>query len=319
MSAQEFAIINQYFMPLAKLSQSGNGVIIGPGDDCAVLRVPRDVELCVSTDTLLEGVHFLPNCDAKVVAYRTMGANLSDLAAMGATPFAFLLAMTFPEVKNDWLENFSNALSRIIKKYHIPLVGGNLSKGTLSLTVTVMGTVPIDGATKRTGASVGDDIYVTGTLGDAARGLALARKGEKTGTLLDRYEFPEPRIEAGRHLRGLATSSIDISDGLVAEISHLTEVGTLGAEIQASSIPLSKDLLDSVGETAARHLALFSGDDYELCFTARENDLEAIKAVSKLVGLPMTRIGKINGNGQIVVHDDHGELTDLSTSGYEHF
>jgi thiamine-monophosphate kinase len=320
MSAQEFAIIKRFFMPLAKLSLSGNDVIIGPGDDCAVLRVPENRELCVSTDTLVEGVHFLPNCDANVVAHRTMGANLSDLAAMGATPFAFLLAMTLPGVKNDWLERFSNALSGIIKKHHIPLVGGNLSKGTLrSLTVTVMGTVPIGGATKRTGASVDDDIYVTGTLGDAAQGLALARTGEEAGYLVDRYEFPEPRIEAGRLLRGLATSSIDISDGLVSEISHLTEVSTLGADIQASSIPLSRDLVKSVGQTVARRLALFSGDDYELCFTAKENDLEAIKAVSRQIRLPMTRIGKINGNGQIGVHDEHGELIDLPVSGYEHF
>ena len=195
MSTREFSIIERYFKPLSNLSQHGNSVIIGPGDDCAVLRIPDDMELCVSTDTLLEGVHFLPNSPAKVVASRTMAANLSDLAAMGATPYAFLLAMTFPEAREDWLEEFSTTLAEIIELYQVPLVGGNLSKGPLSLTVTIMGTVPAGSAIKRTGASVGDDIYVTGTLGDAAQGLALLRKGEIDGYLVSRYQFPVARIE----------------------------------------------------------------------------------------------------------------------------
>ena len=183
MTTQEFSIIERYFKSISNLSQHQNTVIIGPGDDCAVLRVPDDMELCISTDTLLEGVHFLPNSRAKIIASRTMAANLSDLAAMGAIPYAFLLAMTFPEAKEDWLEDFSTTLAEIIEQYQVPLVGGNLSKGPLSLTVTVMGTVPAGSAIKRSGASVGDDIYVTGTLGDAAQGLALSRKREADGYL----------------------------------------------------------------------------------------------------------------------------------------
>jgi len=319
MSTREFSIIERYFKPLATLSQHENTVIIGPGDDCAVLRVPDGQEVCVSTDTLLEGVHFLPNSRAKVVASRTMAANLSDLAAMGASPYAFLLAMTFPEAREDWLEDFSATLSDIIKQYQVPLVGGNLSKGPLSLTVTVMGTVPAGSALKRSGASVGDDIYVTGTLGDAAQGLALLRKGEVNGYLVSRYQFPVARIAAGRQLRGLAKSLIDISDGLVAEIGHLGEADSLGAEIAAGELPLSKELVQSAGQEAAIGMALFAGDDYELCFTADPADSGKIKAVSASIGVPMTRIGVVTESDKIVIRNSKGEPMEFGRPGYEHF
>jgi thiamine-monophosphate kinase len=319
MSTREFSIIERYFKSISNLSQHENTVIIGPGDDCAVLRVPDDMELCVSTDTLLEGVHFLPNSRAKVVASRTMAANLSDLAAMGATPYAFLLAMTFPEAREDWLEEFSTTLAEIIEQYQVPLVGGNLSKGPLSLTVTIMGTLPAGSAIKRSGASVGDDIYVTGTLGDAAQGLALSRKGAADGYLVSRYQFPTARIAAGRRLRGLANSLIDISDGLVAEIGHLAETDSLGAEIAAWELPLSKELVKSAGEDIAISMALFSGDDYELCFTADPADSGEIKAVSDSIDVPMTRIGVVTDGGEIVIRDSKGELMDFGDAGYEHF
>ena len=319
MGTREFSIIERYFKSISNLSQHENTVIIGPGDDCAVLRVPDDMELCVSTDTLLEGVHFLPNSRAKVVASRTMAANLSDLAAMGATPYAFLLAMTFPEAREDWLEDFSTTLAEIIEQYQVPLVGGNLSKGPLSLTVTIMGTVPAGSAIKRSGASVGDDIYVTGTLGDAAQGLALSRKGEADGYLVSRYQSPVARIAAGRQLRGLANSLIDISDGLVAEIGHLAETDSLGAEIAAWELPLSKELVKSAGEDIAISMALFSGDDYELCFTADPADSGEIKAVSDSINVPMTRIGVVTDGGEIVIRDSKGEPMDFGNAGYEHF
>jgi thiamine-monophosphate kinase len=248
-----------------------------------------------------------------------MAANLSDLAAMGATPYAFLLAMTFPEAREDWLEDFSTTLAEIIEQYQVPLVGGNLSKGPLSLTVTIMGTVPAGSAIKRSGASVGDDIYVTGTLGDAAQGLALSRKGEADGYLVSRYQFPVARIAAGRQLRGLANSLIDISDGLVAEIGHLAETDSLGAEIAAWELPLSKELVKSAGEDIAISMALFSGDDYELCFTADPADSGEIKAVSDSIDVPMTRIGVVTDGGEIVIRDSKGEPMDFGNAGYEHF
>lgn len=319
MSSREFEIIERYFKSLSNLSQHENTVVLGPGDDCAVLRVPDDMELCVSTDTLIEDVHFLPNSQAKVVVSRTMGANLSDLAAMGATPYAFLLAMTFPEAKEDWLEDFSITLSEFIEKHQVPLVGGNLSKGPLSLTVTIMGTVPPGSAIKRSGAAVGDDIYVTGMLGDAAQGLALLRKGQAEGYLVDRYQFPEARLEAGQRLRGLAKSLIDISDGLVAEIGHLAETNSLGAEIAAWELPLSKELVESAGQDSAIRMALFSGDDYELCFTANPQDSDEIIALSNSLDLPMTRIGVVTDDGRIIIRDTKGEPMRFSGAGYEHF
>jgi thiamine-monophosphate kinase len=319
MSTREFSIIERYFKPLSNLSQHGNAVIIGPGDDCAVLRSPVDAEVCVSTDTLLEGVHFLPNSPAKVVASRTMAANLSDLAAMGATPYAFLLAMTFPEAREDWLKDFSTTLAEIIEQYQVPLVGGNLSKGPLSLTVTIMGIVPAGSAIKRCGASAGDDIYVTGTIGDAAQGLALSSKGEVDGYLVNRYQFPVARIEAGRKLRGLAKSMIDISDGLVSEIGHLAKTGLLGAEIFVQELPLSKELVKSAGEDVAINKALFSGDDYELCFTANSADSGEIEALSDSIDLPMTRIGVVTGDGGIMIRDSKGEPMEFDGAGYEHF
>ena len=319
MSVREFAIIEKYFKSLSTLSRNENAIILGPGDDCAVLRVPDDMELCVSTDTLLEGVHFLPNTAARVVAARTMGANLSDLAAMGATPYAFLLAMTMPDAREDWLEAFSGELSDVIQKYQVPLVGGNLSKGPLSLTVTIMGTLPNGSAIRRVGGSVGDDIYVTGTLGDAAQGLVLARNGQTSGYLVERYQYPSPRITAGIGLRGIATSLIDISDGLVAEVGHLIEMGELGAQIMALDLPLSDDLLASVGKESAMRMALFSGDDYELCFTADPADAGAIKALANSLELPITPIGVLTGDGEIIIRDGEGAPMKFTGAGYEHF
>jgi thiamine-monophosphate kinase len=182
-----------------------------------------------------------------------------------------------------------------------------------------MGTVPSGSAIKRNGASVGDDIYVTGTLGDAAQGLALSQKGEADGYLVSRYQFPVARIAAGIQLRGLAKSLIDISDGLIAEVGHLAETSSLGAEIAAWELPLSKELIESAGEDNARHMALFSGDDYELCFTANPADYDAIKAVSDLVDLPMTRIGVATDDGKIVIRDSKGEPMKFGGAGYEHF
>jgi len=227
--------------------------------------------------------------------------------------------MTFPEVREDWLEDFSTTLAEILERYHVPLVGGNLSKGPLSLTVTIMGTVPAGSAIKRGGASVGDDIYVTGTIGDAAQGLVLSSKGEVDGYLVGRYQFPVARIEAGRQLRGLAKSLIDISDGLVSEVGHLAGTELLGAQIFARELPLSKELVKSAGKDVAISKALFAGDDYELCFTADPTDSGEIKAVSGSIDLPMTRIGVVTGDGKIVIKGSKGELMEFDGAGYEHF
>lgn len=316
MTSREFAIIERYFK---SLSPPGDGVIIGPGDDCAVLSVPDGHQLCVSTDTLIEGVHFLKDSAPDVVVARVMGANLSDLAAMGATPYAFLLAATLPDVSDGWLLDFSKALSAQIERHKIPLVGGNLARGALSLTVTVLGTVPAGAAVTRAGSAAGDHVYVTGSLGDAAMGLQLCRAGETAGYLVDRYNCPQPRLAAGERLRGLATSMIDISDGLVAEVGHLAEQGRLGAEIQASLLPLSPELVERAGAGNAVRLALFAGDDYELCFTVNPDKSGLVDKLSASLGLPMTRVGIITTTGEVVVRNKNGEPMPFESAGYQHF
>jgi thiamine-monophosphate kinase len=316
MAAHEFAIIERYFK---SLSGNSEGVVLGSGDDCAVLSVPEGMELCVSTDTLVEGVHFLPDAAAELVAARTMGANLSDLAAMGARPHSFLLAITMPSADERWLEAFSETLRSLISEYRVPLVGGNLSKGQLAVTITIMGTAPESEAVRRTSAAVGDDIYVTGTLGDAARGLELLRDGESGGFLVSRYAAPTPRLEAGERLRQVARAMIDISDGLYSDLGHIVEASHCGAIIDGTQLPLSGELVDSVGEDSATRLALFAGDDYELCFTASPDDANQIADLSEEIALPITRVGTVVEGDELVALDQHNQPIEHGGVGYQHF
>ncbi|MBO7007941.1 MAG: thiamine-phosphate kinase [Pseudomonadales bacterium] len=316
MTANEFDIIDKYFK---RLRVESNAVVLGPGDDCAVLSIPTGHELCVSTDTLIEGVHFPEDAPAEIAVSRTMAANLSDLAAMGAEPHAFVLAITMPSADERWLESCSEELSRNIQQYAIPLVGGNLAKGELSLTVTVMGTVPAGESITRSGAKPGDEVYVTGSLGDAAKGLELQRSGIEEGFLVDRYRAPTPRLQAGMGLRGLASAMIDISDGLMSEVGHICASKGYGAEIMMDAIPLSAELLKATELVTATRMALFSGDDYELCFTAAPSKREAIKALSGKLGLPMSRVGLIVDEPGINVRRADGSALPHDMTGYQHF
>ena len=236
MADDEFAIIDQYFTSIGWQSDS---VVVGPGDDCAVLAVPDGFELCVSTDTLVSGIHFPEGSDGDVVARRSFAAAVSDLAAMGATPYTFTGALTMPVVDHSWLSAFSRELSRLSVEFEIPLVGGNLARGPMSLTITVMGLIPVGQAIKRSGASVGDDVYITGYPGEAGAGLQLLDKAGKSNSLLDAYQSPQPRIEVGEGLRMLASAAIDVSDGLFADLAHLLDSSGVGAEINVEKIPIS--------------------------------------------------------------------------------
>lgn len=317
MEEDEFGIISRYFR---HLSLSTEGVVLGPGDDCAVVAIPPGHQVCVSTDTLTEGVHFPIACAPEIVASRCLAANLSDLAAMGASPHSFLLALTLPEADGDWLREFAAALGDGSRHYAIPLVGGNLCKGPLSLTITVMGTVPVSGAILRSGANALDDVYVTGSLGDAGAGLAAYQSGERSGYLVDRYCAPSPRVGVGIALRGLATAMIDISDGLVAELGHIASESHVGIRAEAALLPLSEDLRCSADEAVCRSMALFAGDDYELCFTAQASSRSAIAQVANNLNLPLTRIGTVTTDAeQVCVVDEQGQALDLSVAGYRHF
>lgn len=314
--ADEFGIIGRYFRDLAGDAAQ---VIKGPGDDCAVLQIAPSHELCVSTDTLLEGVHFPVGISADVVAARTVSANLSDLAAMGATPHSFVLALTMPEADEQWLSEFSAALKALMETHHIPLVGGNLAKGPLSLTMTVLGYVPDGETIYRSGAARGDGLYVSGFLGDAGRGLARVLEGNISGYLSERYTHPTPRVTLGQALRDIATAMIDVSDGLVADVRHLASESEVDITIRLEALPLSDELMSDVGRTDALQMALAAGDDYELCFTASQDQESRLTKLGDDLGISITRIGEVTGEGSGLVQVVNGSDELIDAEGYRHF
>jgi len=316
----EFEIIRRFFA--GKITLQKDHVVIGPGDDCAVVRVPNNFELCLSTDTLIEGVHFPFQAKPALIASRLTAANLSDLAAMGAEPFGFTLAISSPEFTESWLEEFSDQLKDDVEKYQNPLLGGNLSRGPLSLTMNIMGIVPTGTAILRSNARVGDDIYVSGYLGDAAGGLALMEQirdqAVKNSSLLERYSSPVPRIDLGQALRKIATAAIDISDGFAADLGHLCEASGFGAQINLEALPLSGELVSTFGLEVARVKAIRGGDDYELCFTAGPDQASSIQQLSECLKLKLTKVGKISLDKSVLIKDKLGSSFD-ETEGYQHF
>jgi len=317
MADDEFAIIDRYFFRIGW--QSPGTVITGPGDDCAVLSMPPGYELCVSTDTLVSGVHFPARSNGTVVAARSFAAAVSDLAAMGADPYGFTGALTMPEVDHDWLSDFSTRLSELSIAFKLPLVGGNLTKGPLSLTFTVLGIVPQGEALKRDGAVPGDDIYVTGNPGDAGAGLLALMDGKANCvSLVDCYLFPKPRIEMGLRLRSIASAVIDISDGLLADLGHLVKCSDVGAEIDITKLPLSREILEFTSREKAISLALTAGDDYELCFCATASTRSQIGALRESDSHVITRIGCITPGQGVSLIDDKGKF-EMTGTGYKHF
>jgi thiamine-monophosphate kinase len=313
----EFTIIDQYFSAIGWRSDL---VALGPGDDCAVLKVPEGFELCVSTDTLVSGVHFPTDCDGGMVARRAFAAAVSDLAAMGASPYSFTGALTMPGIDHAWLFPFSSELSRLSVEFEIPLVGGNLSRGELALTFTVMGLVPPGQALRRSGASVGDDVYVTGHPGDAGAGLLLlAQAGGEFPALIDAYQSPQPRVKIGQQLRKIASAVIDVSDGLLADLKHLTDSSGVGAKVDVNKMPLSEEMLLFTSPGKALSLALTAGDDYELCFTANHSCRDQVEELVLSAGVAITRVGSIVDTPGIALFGEGVDALDLEHNGYQHF
>lgn len=310
----EFGLIERYFRPRG---EGPAGLVLGPGDDCAVIAVGEGHQLCVSTDTLLTGVHFPEEAPATVAAARSMAAGVSDLAAMGASPFGVLVALTIADEEHDWLSEFSERLHLSMERFGLSLLGGNFAKGPLSITLTVFGEVPAGEAITRGGANPGDDVYVSGTIGDAAFGLDLWRRGSGPARLLDRYTDPEPRLSLGEALRGVATAMIDVSDGLLADVSHLAHASGCGVELALEAIPFAEDLLAL--EAFDARLAVTGGDDYELCFTAPAGEAPRLPDIGRQQGLPLTRIGRVvEGRGLALTHK--GEPVPVGGDlGYNHF
>ncbi|MEA3298788.1 MAG: thiamine-phosphate kinase [Pseudomonadota bacterium] len=312
MALHEFDLIRRFF---TGIGGAGPDIALGVGDDCALLDPPPGCQLAISTDTLVEGVHFPVACDPEALAGRALRVNLSDLAAMGAEPLGFQLALTLPSADEVWLAAFSRGLARDAGLFGCPLMGGDTTRGPLATTVTVIGTLPAGAALRRGGAGAGDLLYVTGTLGDA-RG-ALDVPGE--AHLAARYWRPEPRLAAGRLLRQFASAALDVSDGLAQDAGHIAAASGLGCRIEADRLPLSAALVDACGRALASRHALTGGDDYELCFSVPPGKAEAMEAALAAAGEPVTRIGAMVQGAGVICVDGEGEPITLERSGYAHF
>ena len=267
----EFELIRQYFMPLARLNSS-RSVVLGPGDDCAIQRIPQGSDLVFSVDTLVEGVHFPLDYRPDYLGWRALAVAASDLAAMGADPTCFTLALTLPEADEAWLRNFASGLGKAAESFGLVLAGGDTTRGPLVLSLQVHGLVPIGAAIRRSGAKPGDLVVVSGTLGDAGAALDYldSSSPSKDETyVLERYHHPEPRLTLGAALRSLATAAIDVSDGLLADLGHILEASSVGASIDCARVPVSPSLARLKGAEAQAY-ALRTGDDYELCATIPE-------------------------------------------------
>ena len=268
MPSSEFSIIARYFSSLGR----GPAVDLSVGDDCAILRLDPLERLATSMDTLVEGVHFPNDAFPEDIGFRAVAVALSDLAAMGARPIGMTLALTIPEADDFWLQAFSTGIGAAVSAFGIPLVGGDTTRGPLSITVQVMGALPVDSALLRSGALAGDSVYVSGTVGDAAAALAFLQDAwqpepDHAEYLLSRFYRPQARLELGMQLLHKATAAIDISDGLVADAKHIADASGVAIVIEPELLPLSNALLSHSSLDQARLWALTGGDDYELCFT----------------------------------------------------
>ena len=314
----EFEIIERYFTRPSR----DPDVVIGVGDDAAVVAV--DGLAAITVDTLVAGVHFPDGIAPVLLGYRAMAVNLSDLAAMGATPRWCTLALTLPKADELWLDGFSRGLFELAERHGVSLVGGNLARGPLNVTIQLIGTVERGRILTRAGGNLGDDVYVTGTLGDSAAGVALINErietphGSAGAALKERFYRPVPRIEAGLALRTLASAAIDVSDGLLADLGHLCERSGCGALIDVERVPLSAELLSTFPPQIALAHALGGGDDYELCFTAPPSRAEEIDRALEASGTPATRIGQLVAGQEVVCRRD-GEPYTPHALGYRHF
>ena len=321
----EFELIERFF----KRAASRNP--LGVGDDCALLAPAPGMQLAVSTDMLVEGRHFLSTVDPSALGHKALAVNLSDLAACGARPLAFSLALALPRVDESWLEGFSRGLFALADAHECELVGGDTTQGPLNICITVFGEVPAGHALLRSGARAGDDIYVSGTLGDARLALEVFRgrlsvAADVFEAARIRMEQPTPRIGLGQALRGIATSAIDVSDGLAGDLGHVLRQSGLGARVETTAaIGLLAAASDSATgaellSTETRlELVLAGGDDYELVFTAPASAREAIQAAAAASKTPVTRIGRTETEPGLRLVDAQGTLLQRRYASFDHF
>nr|WP_300306272.1 thiamine-phosphate kinase [Halomonas sp.] len=295
----EFELINRWLAP-AHVSTMDTGVVLGAGDDACLLSPTAGQQLVVSVDTSVEGHHFPAEAPASAVGHRALAVSLSDLAAMGARPRWCLMSLALPVSDAAWVAEFAKGFHALCDAVKVNLVGGDVTAGERAVSVTVMGEAEPARALRRSGARAGDILAVTGALGGGAGGLAAWQAGERDlqHPLLSRYLLPQPRLEAGIALAELASSAIDISDGLLADLGHVLEASKVGAELDAQAIPLAEGLVDMLGEEGAMQAALSGGDDYELLVTLAPEQLAAAQAELASSGLALTAIGRlVEGSG----------------------
>lgn len=323
---REFELIAACFAPLAAKEPGA----LGLKDDAALLSIPPGHHMVATKDLISQGVHFIGDETPGDIARKLLRTNLSDLAAMGATPYAYLLGLCLPEsVSQTWVQQFADALAQDQKTYGITLVGGDTTatKGALTLSLTALGHVPEHQALLRSGAKAGDVIYVSGTIGDAAFGLDLLTRKTAWNLsdtaqefLVRRYRQPEPRIKLGQALRGIAHAAIDVSDGLVQDLEHICECSHVGAIVEAAKLPLSEAARSALAsEPALLSRVLSGGDDYELLFAASADASSKIAELAKQIALPVTAIGHFTETGNITIQRMDGSPVTLKQKGYQHF
>lgn len=334
MSQSEFSIIRRYFAE-SGLDFTREGVVAGIGDDAALLQIPPASQLALSMDVLGNGVHFPVGADPELIANRALAVNLSDLAAMAATPLCFTLGLTLPDADSDWLAGFSRGLLPLAREFNCPLVGGDLTRGPLSIAIQVQGLVSPQRVIRRHGAAIGDRVYVSGTLGDGAIALVSLGLPSALGSdfaFLDgqpgescrqhfhaAYYRPPPRLALASALAPHVSSGLDISDGLAGDLGHLLRASGVGAVIDSAALPFSSAARCCMSAPNRLRAALYGGDDYELCVTVTPDQCAAAEAAATASGVALTRIGEIVAGSALQCRDAAGRCEDINAAAFQHF
>jgi len=319
----EFELIRRFFVRGDTAARDPK-VLLGIGDDAALLDVPHGMDLAVSVDAIVAGRHFPEGTDARAIGHRALAVNLSDMAAMGAMPAWATLSLTMPSADSDWLEKFAAGFLDLADAHSVALVGGDTTRGPLTVSVQILGFVPHGGALRRGGGEPGDILAVSGTLGDAAAGLALlqappaAKLSPEADALIQRFNFPAPRVQLGLAARGIATAAMDLSDGLVGDLPKLADASGLAAHVCIEALPLSRAMRNSAGLSQARDWALAGGDDYELLFAVPASRFAELKGAADQLNLTLTPIGELH-TGAGVTWSLNGQDFAPRVSGYDHF
>jgi thiamine-monophosphate kinase len=316
----EFDLIRNYFTRATQHTQ------LGIGDDAALISIKPGMELAISADMLVAGTHFFADADPYKIGWKSLAVNLSDMAAMGVDPKWATLAIAIPSNDNAWLSEFSAGFFACAAQYNVDLIGGDTTRGPLTISVQIMGEVPVGLALKRSGAVAGDEVWVSGRLGDAALALAqlqgqITLPTEARDRCMSALHTPQPRVALGLALRGLANSMIDISDGLSADLGHILAASQVGAQLQLSTIPFLplSTMADGLKDKRIVKAVLAGGDDYELCFTAPAGHRAEIMLLSKKLDLALTVIGRITSGTQLIVYGFDQEILDFKETGFDHF